>query len=130
MLTSFVSLQQGQVKKPRKISENCKYWRRKSSYLLNNMRNFYEMFKKDVAYENIDVTKNQALTLSLENTFLGKPNWSNWGPFFLGLRTLPTDCFWKSIISHHKLNAYYKYVCKTCLGKWNARKPLKNYGSL
>ena len=41
------------------------------------MRNFYEMFKKDVAYEDIDVTKNQALTLSLENTFLGKPNWSN-----------------------------------------------------
>ena len=35
------------------IDENGKYWQRKSSYLLKDIRNFDEIFRKDVIYENI-----------------------------------------------------------------------------
>ena len=37
------------------------------------MRNFNEIFRKDVTYEILKITKNQGFTLSLENTFLKKP---------------------------------------------------------
>ena len=43
----------------------------KSSYLLNDLRNFDRFFRKDVNYDNID--KNRPLS-SLNNTFLEKPN--------------------------------------------------------
>ena len=42
--------------------------RRKSLYLLNDLRNF-----NDVAYDNIKSKKKQDFTLSLENTYLEKP---------------------------------------------------------
>ena len=35
-----------------KIDENSYYWQTKSSYLLNDVRNFNEIFKKDVLYDN------------------------------------------------------------------------------
>ena len=44
-----------------------------SSYLLNDLRNFNEIFRKDVTYDNIKVTKNQGFTISLEDTFFKKP---------------------------------------------------------
>ena len=55
-LTSLVSLQQGNVKKSkklRKIDENSYYWQRVSSYLLNDLRKFIEIFRKDVFLDNI-----------------------------------------------------------------------------
>ena len=47
--------------------------RRKSSYLLKDFRNFNEVFRKDVTYDNIKSHKKQGFALSLENTFLEKP---------------------------------------------------------
>ena len=36
-----------------KIDKNSWYWQRKSSYLLNDQRNFNKIFRKDVTYGNI-----------------------------------------------------------------------------
>ena len=65
-LTSLVYLWQGNVKESRK-----------SSYLLNDLSNFNEIFRKDVIYNNIksQVTKKQGFTLSSEHTFLEKPHY-------------------------------------------------------
>ena len=55
-LTSLVSLQQGNVKKSRKllkIDESSQYWQRNSSYNLNDLSNFNDIFRKDVTYDNI-----------------------------------------------------------------------------
>ena len=58
------------------MSKNTKNWwksPRKSSYLLNNLKNFNEIFKKDVTYDNIkSPKKKQGFTLSLEDAFLEK----------------------------------------------------------
>ena len=46
---------------------------RKSSYLLNDLRIFNDIFRKDVAYDNIKShKKNQSFTLCLENKIFGK----------------------------------------------------------
>ena len=44
-------VKQGNVKKIQKIDENSWSWRRSSSYLLNNLWNFSEIFRKDVTYD-------------------------------------------------------------------------------
>ena len=36
-----------------KINENSYYGRRKSSYFLNDLMNFNDIFRKDVAYDSI-----------------------------------------------------------------------------
>ena len=44
------------------------------AYLLNNLRNFNDIFRKDVAYDNIKSDKKLAFSpLSREVTFLKKP---------------------------------------------------------
>ena len=44
------------------------------AYLLNNLRNFNDIFRKDVAYDNIKSDKKLAFSpLSREATFLKKP---------------------------------------------------------
>ena len=40
-----------------------------SSYLLNDLRDFNEIFRKDATYVILKVTKKQGFTLSLEDTF-------------------------------------------------------------
>ena len=40
---------------------------------LNKLRNFNEIFRKDVTYDDIKSNKNQVLIFSLEDTFLEKP---------------------------------------------------------
>ena len=40
--------------------------------LLNNLWNFNEIFRKDVAYDSIKSHKNQEFTISLAYTFLKK----------------------------------------------------------
>ena len=60
--------------KIQKTDEKSSYWRRKSSSLLNNLRNFNDIFRKDVTYDNIKILK-RGLILSLKNTFLEKPEW-------------------------------------------------------
>ena len=47
--------------------------RENSSYLLNDLRNFNEIFRKDVTYDNIKGHKKQVFTLPLEDTFFEKP---------------------------------------------------------
>ena len=46
---------------------------RNSSNLLNDIRNFNEIFKEDVTYDNIKSHKNHGFTLSLEDAFLENP---------------------------------------------------------
>ena len=46
--------------------------RRKPTFLLNYLRNFNEIFKKDVDYDNIKSHKKSIFTVSLENTFFKK----------------------------------------------------------
>ena len=48
---------------------------RNASYLLNDLVNFTEIFRKNVTYDNIKSKKKQDFTLSLEDTFLKKPLW-------------------------------------------------------
>ena len=51
--------------KIRKIDENSKYWRKKSSYLLNDVRNFDEILRKGKTWKIIKITKKTGLhTLS------------------------------------------------------------------
>ena len=45
----------------------------KASYLLNSLRNFNEIFRKDVAFDNIKSHKIKTHFLNLGNTFLEKP---------------------------------------------------------
>ena len=40
---------------------------------MNELRNFNEIFKKNVTYDNMKTNNKQSFTLSLENTFLEKP---------------------------------------------------------
>ena len=46
------------------------------------LEKFYEIFRKDVTYDNIKSHKNQGFTLSLEDTLLKKAQGgeSNWSP--------------------------------------------------
>ena len=88
-LTSLVSLQQVNVKKSKKLmkaNENSQYWRTKSSYFLSDLRNLNEIFRKDVPYDNTKSHKKPGFILSLEDTFLKKPQRrSDWPSAFLGL---------------------------------------------
>ena len=67
MLTSLVSLQKGDVKKSTKLMNIVNIDGRKPSYLLNDLRNFNEIFRKDVTYDDIQSHKktqgNQELIL-------------------------------------------------------------------
>ena len=58
--------------------------KRKPSYLLNDLKNFNEFFRKDVAENNVKCHKKQGFILFLENTFLEKPKegerGSDWPP--------------------------------------------------
>ena len=40
-----------------KIDESSLYWQRNSLYLLNDLRNFSEIFRKDVTYDNTKSNK-------------------------------------------------------------------------
>ena len=55
-----------------KIDENSKYRQKKSSYLLKGLRNFNEVFKKDLTYDDIESNKRQGFTLTLGDTFSEK----------------------------------------------------------
>ena len=65
-----ISLEMSKNKK--KFNENSYYWRRKSSYLLNELSNFNYIFRKDEAYDNINIIL-VSLSLSLGYSFLEKP---------------------------------------------------------
>ena len=70
MLTSLISLQQGNLKKSEKSVKIVKY-----SYLLNNLRRISMKFSEKMWLIIIlKVTKKTGfITLSLENTFFKKP---------------------------------------------------------
>ena len=67
MLPSLDFLQQVNVKKSEKLTKITKVEQKKSSHLLNNLMHFNSQYLK--------VTKNQGLTLSLDNTILEKRHW-------------------------------------------------------
>ena len=68
-----------------KIDGNNLYWKRKSSYFLNDFRNLYETYSKDVTYDNIKCQK-KGFTFSLDNISLEKPQGDQISPASLGLR--------------------------------------------
>ena len=67
MLTSLVYVQQGNVKKFKKLMKSANI-DEESSYLPNDLWNFNETFRKNVSYDSIKSHKKQGFTLSLENT--------------------------------------------------------------
>ena len=74
-LTSLVSLSQGNVKKSKKlikIDENSLYCQRKSPYLLKDLWNFNEIFRNDVAYDNIKNHKNPGIHYLFSRCFFKK----------------------------------------------------------
>ena len=52
-----------------KIDGNCWNWRRKFSYLLNDLVNFNKLFDRNVTLNEIEGHKKRGFTVSLENTF-------------------------------------------------------------
>ena len=64
---SLVFLWQGNVKKFKKVDENSSYWGIKSSYInyeyMNNLRNFNEIFGKNVTCDNVKSHKKAGLHL-------------------------------------------------------------------
>ena len=58
--------------KIQKIDENSLFWRRKSSYLLNNLRHWNEFFRKYVTDENIKNRKKAGLHSLSEIYIFGK----------------------------------------------------------
>ena len=67
MLTSLVSLLQGNVKKWEKLMKLVN--NDKERLLLNDLRNFNEIFRKDVPYDNIKSHRKPGLWRLSENTF-------------------------------------------------------------
>ena len=68
-----------------KGDKDNRYWRRKSSYLPNNLMDFNEIFRKNVSYGKIKSKKKQGFNLSLENKVFKKPQGElNLPPSFLG----------------------------------------------
>ena len=49
----LISLVSRKCQKIRKLDEEYEYRQRNSSYLLNDLRNINEIFRKDMAYDNI-----------------------------------------------------------------------------
>ena len=82
ILTSLIFFATRKCQKIRKTDKNSWYWRRKSSYLLNKLRNFNDIFRKDVTYDNVKSYKKQRLhAFSEKQTCQIDPS-----PDFLGLR--------------------------------------------
>ena len=57
---------------------------------MNDLRNFNEIFRKDMTYDNTKSHKSQGFTLSLEDTFFKKPQrgFILIPPVVLGLKNL------------------------------------------
>ena len=97
MLMSLVSLEQGNVKKSKKLIKivNIDAECRKCSYLLTELRTFNEIFRKDVPYDNIKSRQKPEFHLFSEkhvsgNTIAGRDQidplpLSPLPPAFLGL---------------------------------------------
>ena len=73
------------------------------------LRNFNEVFRKDVTYNNIKSYKNPGLHPPLENTFWAKPNWSLKPKFYYAWLFLR---FSVSVFCTYCLHIY-KYVKST-----------------
>ena len=70
-LTTLVFLYK-EMPKIQKIDENSCYWQRKSSYLLNNLRNFNAIFRKGTTYGNIKSHKKTGFHPLLRRYIFGK----------------------------------------------------------
>ena len=58
---SLVYLQQGNLKKSKKLTKTVIIGEKESSYFLNELSNFNETFKKGVPYDNIKIHKKTGL---------------------------------------------------------------------
>ena len=58
---SLVYLQQGNLKKSKKLTKTVIIGKKESSYFLNELSNFNETFKKGVPYDNIKIHKKTGL---------------------------------------------------------------------
>ena len=105
-----------------KLDENWKnsyYWHRISSYLMNDLRNFNEIFRKDVTYDNI---KKQAFTVSLEDTVWEKPyggvNFTPLSSLFRVKQKLNiTGIYHYCIPIYYHKNSIFCYISRKCYWK-------------
>ena len=113
-VTSVVSLQQRNVKKSEK-SMKISYWTGKYSYLLKDLRNFNEIFRKDVAKDKIKSHKKARFhPLFKKYIFLEKPQGGlNLKPSpLLEFRSGDSELFWKEGI----LKVWAKFLRNACGG--------------
>ena len=85
LISSFAARK---CQKIQNVDKKCYYWWRKLSYLLNDMMNFNEMFRKNVTYGIIKSNKKSRLCPLPRKHNLGKiaEEGSNWRtPDILGL---------------------------------------------
>ena len=87
MLTSLVSLQQGNVKKSKKLLKIL------ANFAEQNLHIFWQIFRKDVTYDSIKIHKKSGFHPFSERLIFGKTKTSIWPPpplftlpAFLGLR--------------------------------------------
>ena len=64
----------------------AKYWQRNYSYLLNELTNFNEIFRKYVLYDNTKSQKKPRFSPSLWKIHFREGGVSNWPPAVLGLK--------------------------------------------
>ena len=62
------------------MAEKKYYWRRKSSYLPNDLKNFSNIFRKDMSYDNIQNHKKSGLHNLYKNDIFQKPQWGQNDP--------------------------------------------------
>ena len=87
MVTSFISFfATRKYQNIQRINENSYSGRRKSSYFLNDLINFNEIFRKDVAYDNMKRDeKARFYTLCRKHTFGSQEGGSVFMPNVLGV---------------------------------------------
>ena len=101
-----------------KIDENSYYWQRKSSYLLNNLRNFNAVFRKGTTYGNTKSHKKNRVSPSSWKIYFWKNH--NGGqlppPLPLAILELKRLLFINSekfhcYISNQKATLYWSLLC-------------------
>ena len=120
-LTTLVSLYK-EMPKIQKIDENSCYWQRKSSYLLNNLRNFNAIFRKGTTYGNIKSHKKTGFHPLLRRYIFGKTT--------IGAQLPPVSCpyltFWRSI-SYFQVSCYLKGIMHFITGVYHRKAPIAMY---
>ena len=102
------------TKKWQKNDENSWYWRRKSSYLLSDLRNFNEIFRKGPSYDN-SKSHNKAGLQSVSRKYVfGKTK----EEFKLTLSLFRVNAYLMDEISLKLIYRFFLYLCRKCFLKF------------